>query len=131
MNGATLEFPTGTNITTNAANISLGGSGATIRGLANLAVNSGSFSLTGGVRFTTTGDFIHSGSLTVGAGSTLTVSGNYTQTSAGTLNTQLGGTPASGQFGQLAVTGTATLAGAFNLTLANGFTPQPASRTSR
>ncbi len=119
--GATLELPSGTAITSNAANISLGGSGATITGIAGLASNSGSFSVTGGASFTTAGDLSNSGSLTVGAGSTLSVTGNYTQTSTGTLNVQIGGTPVSGLFGQLNVAAAATLAGGFNLALVNGF----------
>jgi hypothetical protein len=63
----------------------------------------------------------NSGSLTVGRA--LTVQGDYTQDATGTLNVQIGGTPASGQFGQLAVQGTANLAGTFNASLVNGFTP--------
>jgi YD repeat-containing protein len=59
----------------------------------------------------------------VGAGSTFTVSSNFTQASAGSLTDQIGGTPGSGLFGQVAVTGTAKLAGAFNVALVNGFTP--------
>ena len=69
------------------------------------------------------GNLSNSGSLTVGPGSTFTVAGNFTQTSTGTLNDQIGGTPASGLFGQADVTGTATLAGTFNLALVNGFSP--------
>ena len=124
LDGATLEFPKGTAITTNEGNITLGGAGATVSGITGLASSSGSFSLTGGSDFTTTGGLTNSGSLTVGAGSTLTVNGNFTQTTGATLNTQIGGTPASGRFGQVTVTSTATLAGAFNLTLTNSFGPQ-------
>jgi hypothetical protein len=63
----------------------------------------------------------NSGSLTVGGA--LTVQGDYTQGATGTLNVQIGGTPASGPFGQLAVQGTANLAGTFNASLVNGFIP--------
>ena len=42
----TLAFPSGTNITTNQANISLGGTGATIAAMSGLASNSGNFALT-------------------------------------------------------------------------------------
>ena len=101
MDGAALKFPSGTSITTNAANITLSGAGATIAALANLATNSGS--------------------LTLGPAATLTVAGSFTQTSDGTLNIQIGGTPSSGLFGQLNVTAAATLAGTFNLDLVNGF----------
>ena len=121
VNGATLEFPNGTAITTNAGNISLSGSGATITGLAPLASNSGSFSLTNGAIFTTAGNLSNSGTLTVG--SALTVSGNFSQSSGGTFDEQIGGTPASQQFGQTTITGSATLAGTFNSALVNGFSP--------
>ena len=118
--GASLQFPTSTTHR-NAANLILSGSGATITGISGLSSNSGSFTLTNGANFTTTGNFTNSGSLTVGAGSTLSVTGNETENSAGTLNVQIGGTPASGQFGQVAATGTATLAGTFSLALVNSF----------
>ncbi|MGO9114375.1 MAG: beta strand repeat-containing protein, partial [Thermoguttaceae bacterium] len=119
LNGASLQFPT--SITSNAANLNLSGSGATITGISGLSSNSGSFTLDNGANFSTTGNFTNSGSLTVGAGSTLSVTGNETETSAGTLNVQIGGTPASGQFGHVAATGIATLAGTFSLALVNGF----------
>jgi RHS repeat-associated protein/uncharacterized repeat protein (TIGR01451 family) len=121
--GATLKFPTGTAITANAATIALSGTGASINGIAGLATNNGGFALTDGANFTTAGDFTNTGSVTTGAGSTLTVAGNFTQTSAGTLHEEIGGTPASGLFGRVPVTGTATLAGTFDLDLVNGFTP--------
>jgi RHS repeat-associated protein/uncharacterized repeat protein (TIGR01451 family) len=123
LNGATLQLPSGTSITTNAANISLSGAGAAITGLGGLATNSGSLSLTGGASFTTTAALTNSGTLTVGAGSTLSVGGNFSQTSAGTLNTQISGQPASGLFSQLKITGSATLGGNFQLTLPSGFAP--------
>ena len=122
-NGTTLELPVSTNITANAASISLGGAGATITGIAGLSSNSGSFSLTAGAGFKTSGDFTNSGSLTVGASSTLTVTGDETQTAAGTLTVQIGGTPASHLYGQVVITKTATLGGTFRLDLVNGFIP--------
>ncbi len=121
--GANLEFPSGTNITSNAGNISLGGSGAVIGGIASLTSNSGQLIVTGGAEFSTAGDFTNSGSLTVGAGSTLTVNGNETQTAASTLSIQIGGTPASGLYGQVVMTGNATINGTFNLELVNNSTP--------
>ena len=121
LRGATLEFPNGTAITSNAANITLSGSGATIAGIAGLTTNSGSFGVTDGATFTTAGDFSNSGILTVG--DALSVAGNFTQTSAGTLDEQIGGTPASGLFGHTSVNGSATLAGTFNLALVDDFSP--------
>ena len=123
LDGSTLAFPSSTAITSNQGKLTLSGTGATIIGIAGLASNSGTFVVTNGADFTTAGGFTNSGSLTAGAGSIFTVSGNFTQTSAGSLNDQIGGTPASGLFGQVAATGTATLAGAFNLALVNGFSP--------
>ncbi|HUY34489.1 MAG TPA: carboxypeptidase regulatory-like domain-containing protein, partial [Pirellulales bacterium] len=119
LDGASLDFPSGTAITANAANLALGGSGATISGISGLASNSGSFALTGGATFSSSGDFSNSGSLTLGGA--LDVAGSFTQTSAGTLDEQIGGTPASGQFGLVAATGTAALAGTFELNLLNAF----------
>jgi RHS repeat-associated protein len=123
---ATLELGGGAAITTSAASITESGALASITGIGGLTSNTGSFTLTNGASFTTTGDFTNSDSLTVGAASELTVSGNFTQTSAGTLDVQIGGTPASGLFGRVVVNGTATLAGAFKLTLVNGFGPSSA-----
>ena len=123
LDGANLEFPTGTAINTNAANISLGGPGATIAAVTGLAANSGSFTLTGGANFSTIGAFANSGQVTVGAGSILTVSSTFIQSSAGALNIQIGGVPGSGQIGDVAVSTTATLAGALNIALVNAFDP--------
>ena len=123
LDGATLQFPSGTTITGNAASITLGGSGATIAALSGLASNSGSVSFIGGAGLTTSGGFSNGGDLTVGVGSTFKVGGNFTQTSAGSLAVQLGGAPASGQFGQLVATGSASLGGNLNISVVNGFNP--------
>ena len=48
LNGSTLMLPSGTNVITNDGNITLGGPGATIAAIKNLANNVGSFSLLGG-----------------------------------------------------------------------------------
>jgi hypothetical protein len=53
----------------------------------------------------------------------LTIQGDYTQTAQGTLNITLGGTMAGTDYGQLIITGLATLDGTLNITLANGFMP--------
>jgi hypothetical protein len=87
----TLQFDNA-NIKNNAANITLSGTTSkitdqvgTINALANLAANSGSFSLSGNQNLTTAGSLANSGTLKVASGSTLTLgsSGTYTQT-AGT-----------------------------------------------
>ena len=74
-NGASLSFPTGTNITTNQGNVVLSGAGTTFTAIANLAANQGTFTLTDGANFTTVGNLSNSGTLTLGAGTTLTVNG--------------------------------------------------------
>jgi hypothetical protein len=58
----------------------------------------------------------------VGSAGLLTINGNYTQTSTGVLTIDLGGTQA-GKFDEMAVTGSATLAGTLKVNLINGFTP--------
>jgi autotransporter family porin len=65
-----------------------------------------------------------SGSLDLGttAIGTLNVSGDYTQTATGKLTLKLGGVGA-GQYDQLNVSGTATLAGTLQLNSFNNFVP--------
>ncbi len=123
LDGSTIQFPAGTNLTTNQANVTLSGAGATIPALANLATNAGTFSVLAGATFTAAGNLSNTGTVTVGPASTLAVKGSYAQSSAGTLEIQLGGTPASGQFGQLAVGGSAALAGTLQPELVDGFGP--------
>jgi hypothetical protein len=53
----------------------------------------------------------------------LTVTGNFTQTAAGTLALDLGGTMAATQFDQLVVTGQATLGGKLQVNRVGDFTP--------
>jgi hypothetical protein len=130
LNHGTLQF-IGADIITNAATIELNGPFAEIidltsptpqDGLRNFAMNgtAGSFTLRN--RNLAVGPFTNSGSLTVASNSTLRVNGAFTQTAAGSLTVQLGGT-AAGQFSQVSVTGLATLDGTLNVTLVGGFTP--------
>jgi RHS repeat-associated protein len=116
--GASLSFPGP--VTTNNANVSLG-KGATITGFDNLATNAGSLTLLSGASFAITGDLANSGSLTGQAGATLTVNGAFTQTATGSLVVEIGGSPATGPFGQVAVTGTATLGGTLGAQVVNGY----------
>ena len=87
----TLEFA-GANIVTNDASITLTGAGSKIdgkagaNGLANFAVNNGSFSLGKGRSFTTAGNFTNNGYLSVAAGDTFDVNGDLTNFSGTTLN---------------------------------------------
>ena len=54
---------------------------------------------------------------------TLTITGLYTQTSAGTLAMEIGGTTPGTQYDQLVLSQTPVLDGAMNVTLFGGFTP--------
>jgi hypothetical protein len=123
------------NIVTNAANLILDGPGAQIlnqslgNALANFAtiMPAGHFTLLDGANFATAviPNFENDGILTIGAGCTFTVNGNFTQSGSGTLDVQLGGPPASGQFGKLVVTGQANLGGKLQIDLVNGYAPNP------
>jgi hypothetical protein len=64
----------------------------------------------------------NSGMFAVAAGATLNITGNFTQTAAGSITVQLGGT-ASDQFSHISVSGTATLNGTLSIVLVGGFVP--------
>ena len=131
LNGASLEFPTNTSIAANAANISLGGSGAEfttlnsnntfVSALAALTSNSGNLTIGSATTLATTGNFTNSGTLTIGGA--FDVGDNFIQASSGIFSEEIGGTPGSGQFGQIAASGMATLAGTLNASLVNGYAP--------
>jgi hypothetical protein len=88
---------------------------------ANVWINAGSLKGTG----TIVGNVTNAGVVTPGdAPGTLTIQGNYTQTAKGALDINLAG---PGGNAQLAVSGTATLAGKLNVSLGNGFTPPAAA----
>jgi len=108
--------------------------------LGTMTIASGTLTFIGsGSAFTneTGGTIAGSGTLNVGAISffndgdmkpggplgTMTFTGAYRQVAPGALNIEIGGTTAGTQYDRLAVSGTATLASALNVTLANGFTP--------
>ena len=125
--GATLQFPGSTAIASNAGSLIIGGAGAKITGISGLNSSSGNLTVTNGAAFTTAGAFNNSGGLTIGAGSTHTVAGEFKQTSAGTLNEQIGGSPASNLIGKTAISGAANLAGTFNVVVVDKFTPAAGS----
>ncbi|MGH7138353.1 MAG: beta strand repeat-containing protein, partial [Pirellulales bacterium] len=81
-------------------------------------------SLSGNASLDTMGDLTNNGALSVDAGSKVSVGGDFTQGSNAALNVQIGGSSASGRFGQVVVKNAATLAGTLNLSFANGYTPQ-------
>ncbi|HEV2270862.1 MAG TPA: hypothetical protein VGR92_15520 [Steroidobacteraceae bacterium] len=111
---------TGGEIVTNAASIILNGPSASFvdaagkDAVADLAANTaaGSFSITGGRKFTTVGNFDNLGSLTVGSGSTLVVHGNLLNFSGTTLT---GGT--YNVSGTLQFNGANVVTNAANITL--------------
>jgi autotransporter-associated beta strand protein len=127
---------TGGTITLTAANNAVGtvhvffggliiAAGSTLT-VGTFAVGQGGLTIAAGGTLSVAGDFDNEGSVTLGASGAgagiITVGGNYTQSSGAMLTVQLAGTPASGRFGQLIVTGTANLAGTLTVQL-NGYTP--------
>ena len=86
----------------------------------NVFINSGTL----GGTATITGNLTNAGHISPGnSPGLLQIHGNYTQTSAGTLDIQLGGLAAGTQYDQLAVTGNTALDGALDVTLVNDFAP--------
>ena len=125
--GATLSVPGAAAITTNDGNVSLSGAGSVFAPINSLSVNNGSFGVLAGRTFTTAGSLSNTGTVTVGG--TMDVSGSYIQASTAAFDEQLGGTQA-GQFGLMAVTGSATVAGALGVDLTGGYQPAQAATTT-
>jgi alpha-L-arabinofuranosidase len=69
------------------------------------------------------GSISNDGAITIGASDVINVSGDFSQTSAGTLTVQLGGSPASLMFGTMNVGGTAMLDGTLAAVLVSGYSP--------
>ncbi len=85
----------------------------------NVYLDGGSLNGTGTVQANLT----NGGAVAPGSSSgTLAVLGNYVQNSAGALDIALG---ALSEYSQLAISGSAALAGTLNVSLQNGFTPDP------
>src|SRR5262249_27345430 len=127
----TLRFANA-NVATLAANLILDGAGPSRildqngnNGLVNLAVvdTGGSLTLLNGFSLTLSGNLANLGYLLIDPQSTLIVTGNFIQGADATLEIQLGGTPDTGLYGSMAVTGTADLDGTLTLTPVNGYTP--------
>ena len=106
--GATLNFTSGVGLAENDASVILSGAGASFPSLNSLATNAGG--------------------LTLGPGAVLSLPGPFAPTAAGTLTIEIGGSSASGQFGQLHDAGAATLDGTLALGLAGGFIPGAGDR---
>jgi YD repeat-containing protein len=67
--------------------------------------------------------FTNSGNVILSPGSTLDVPGTFRQDARGTLTTQVGGNPASGQYGRVIATSGVTLDGTLGVELTNSFGP--------
>jgi fibronectin-binding autotransporter adhesin len=133
---------------TNTGTVTLGSSSVTLGVGGSYLQNDGTTSLNGGTLLATAVDIeggVLSGPGTVGASTalatiinaaqinvggagvtgTLTINGNYTQTAAGTLVIQVGGSTPGTDTDKLAVTGQATLDGSLTVKLLNGFVSGP------
>jgi hypothetical protein len=106
------------------ATVTLTGPNSAFTNVAGINTNAGSFSLSGGQSFMTIGPFTNSGTLNLGAGDTFSVAGSYAETAGSLLNDTIAGTSASGLFGQINSTGSATPAGTLNVTVAQSVTPK-------
>jgi hypothetical protein len=129
-NGATWRTD-GADITANAANLSVSGTGTAVRdslfdpgqdALAGLTTNTATGHLTvgAGYNLTVRGSLLNAGVIEIGG--TVSIEGDYTQTAGAALEIDIAG-PAD--YGSLAVGGMATLTGALDVALLNGFTPTP------
>ncbi len=99
-----------------------GGTGTLLNANGALDISNGASALAEG---SMTGAVSNQGTLGFfGAPSVITITGNYTQSSAGVLDVDFGGTSLT-EYDQLQVSGTATLAGTLNVDLINGFTISP------
>ena len=123
--GASLTLQQPGALTTNQADVNLSGAGSAFTNLSALTSSAGTLTLTSGATLSAGAGFTNTGTLTIGPASTLSVSGKFIQTAAGTLDFQLGGAPSGGKFGQLAATGSATLAGALEADLEGGYSATP------
>ncbi len=137
LNGAEISTPSnGFGIVQNNATVTLSGAGSKFDTFTGLMTNSGSLSVLAGATLATQPfvdpdsgtmtptPFTNSGTLTIGVGSTVTPAGSFTQTSAGTLISQIGDRPGNNGFGQLVdLSYAAHLDGTLQASLVNNFSP--------
>jgi hypothetical protein len=110
----------------NAGVISKNSSGFT-KVFATAFTNTGTVNVLDGTLEFTVPALTNSGTIVLAPPATLSVRNfDYTQTAAGALTIQIGGSPASGQFGRANVGAVARLAGTLNVALVGGFNPAPA-----
>ncbi len=113
---------TGNIVANNWVGTGPGGSGSLPNGSGALGITNGAGVLAQGAF---TGNVVNQGTLGFwNAPGVITITGNYTQSSAGTLDVDLGGTSLS-EVDQLQVSGTATLAGTLDVNLIDGFSVSP------
>lgn len=113
-------------ILTNNASITLRGQNASFPALNSLAANSGNLTLENGANLAinpTDNLLTNAGRISIDPTSTLTITGDYIQTPQGSLAIGTAGPPESPFSGQLIATGSATLAGTFQLTFAKALQP--------
>ncbi len=105
-----------------AGELQINGGAITTTGVNTIDLQGGVLAGAGSIRANVTnGAMLQPGG--AGAAGTLAITGAYTQTSAGTLALELGGTGA-GQFDVLTVSGRATLDGTFDVSAIGGFAVQ-------
>jgi hypothetical protein len=151
--GGPLEFSTETGGTIDCSTLNTvtgTGTGAGVRFdvAGNLALNTGTTTVTDTSVETDTGGVVTVGTLTLSTNSSLsgngtvqgdvlnqsmilpglsagglTIDGAYTQSGSGALEIEIGGTVAVDDFDQLVITGAASLAGTLGVTLIDGFNP--------
>ena len=120
--GATLDLSSPT-LTTNAGTIRLHGNANFVGLGTTLSQNSGTLEFLDGASRGFTANFTNSGLLRIGASTTVTAGAGFTNTASGEVLFVIGGTPATGAFGKLNISGVATLAGTAGVELANGYGP--------
>jgi hypothetical protein len=123
-NAGSLTVGTTSNLFTSAGNYTQTGGTTTVLGTLDPAgivdVQAGVLNGTG----TINSNLTSAGQVRPGtAPGILTVAGNYTQTAAGSLSIEIGGTAAGSQYDRLAVTGSAALDGTLAVSRTGGFVP--------
>ncbi|MEK7213982.1 MAG: hypothetical protein AAB289_00080, partial [Chloroflexota bacterium] len=124
-NSGSVTVGTGSTFTTAAGNYAQTGGATTVQGTLDPAgiadIQGGTLTGNNG---TIQGNTTNAGTVAPGTSpGTLTVVGDYTQTSAGLLNIEIGGTIPGTQFDRLVITGQANLGGTLNVTRINAFNP--------
>jgi hypothetical protein len=130
-NAGTVTVSTGSTFTVGGSSYNYTQTAGTTTVNGTLAgASTGSLALNGGNLYGTgTLDYgvVDTATITPGTSATSTgelqVNGTYAQNSGGALDVTIGGTTAGTKFDQLNVSGTASLNGTLNITLASGYTP--------